>query len=100
MKKGTKITHKPYPFNPDGDHDIKWDKGEMMNEEEFNRIFDDPEYFLSFKKRRTLGYLPMAWPLNILPVFCVRPMIQADEQPYVFLKDKKSSERIRMDAYI
>lgn len=45
MKKGTKITHKPHPFNSDGDHDIKWDKTEKVNEEDFNTIFDDPENF-------------------------------------------------------
>ena len=44
MKKGTKITHKAYPFNSDGDHDINFDSI-PVNENEYNAIFDDPTYF-------------------------------------------------------
>lgn len=44
MKKGTKITHKGASSNPDGDHDIKWNKSDM-NEVDYNTAFDDKEYF-------------------------------------------------------
>jgi len=43
MKKGTKITHKSYPFNADGDHDINIPKTPPLSEEERNAAFDDPE---------------------------------------------------------
>jgi hypothetical protein len=45
MKKGTKITHKAYPFNEDGDHEINLPKTPPLSEEEYNAIFDDPEHF-------------------------------------------------------
>lgn len=45
MKKGTKITNKAYPFNPDGDHKINFGQREPLSEEEYNAIFDDPSHF-------------------------------------------------------
>lgn len=45
MKRGTKITHKAYPFNSDGDHDINFPNVEFSSEDEYNAIFDDPTYF-------------------------------------------------------
>jgi len=46
MKKGTKITNKAYPFNPDGDHDIHFDRIDVRSEVDYNTDFDDPDYFL------------------------------------------------------
>ena len=43
MKKGTKITHKSYPFNSDGDHEINFPKTPPLSEEERNAVFDDAD---------------------------------------------------------
>jgi hypothetical protein len=45
MKKGTKITNKAYPFNPDGDHEIDFGKTQPLSEDQYNAIFDDPSHF-------------------------------------------------------